>query len=174
MAPSPDRDIDDAGTERVIVNIDGLDELGSIREALDGIRDDIEWWIKNHRREQWVPMQPITSMPIDPLATDWSDRLNKLSAADLPDNRARQRDEAQQSSQKPATADDGIDDERHFCCQQPDLQWTGDPQFPGVECMNCGYVVADCGSVVMHSSPQADPDPEPKEQQRALFADQQD
>ena len=35
MWPSPDRDTEDAGAERVIVNID---ELAALREALDVIR----------------------------------------------------------------------------------------------------------------------------------------
>lgn len=171
MAPSPDIDIGEPGVERVIVNIDGLDELSAIREALDGIREDIDWWLNNHRREQWLPIQPITSMPLDPTAADWSERLNRFSTADVPAMTAREQPLCEPRPTQPAMAD-AIDGDRHFCCEHPDLKWTGDPQFPGVECMNCGYIVADCGSVVMQRSPEADP--EPKEQQRALFADQQD
>ncbi len=162
----------DDGTDRVIVNIDGLEELAAIREALDGIREDLDWWLKNHRREQWTPMQPITSMPIDPLAPGWAERVNKFTADDLPENTATKRSAERRSPDKPSTTADGIDDETEFCCETPDLQWTGDPQFPGVACQNCGYTVADCGSVVMHPAPGADPNPEPKEQQRALFAEE--
>lgn len=168
MARSSDRDADDRGAERVIVDIDGLQELSAIREALDGIREDIDWWLKNHRREQWLPIQPITSMPADPLAADWAQRVNKFTAADLPNNSAPAKSIPPTS---PPSPESGIDDETHFCCETPNLQWTGNPHVPGVVCMNCGYIVADCGSVVMQPSPEADPDPEPQEQQRALFSD---
>lgn len=174
MAPSREPETDDTGVDRVIINIDGVDELSAIREALDGIRDDFAWWFNNHRREQWLPMQPITSMPIDPLAPNWAERLNKFTAADLPGNtvsnppHGRPRPETPQATQ-PA---EGLDDETQFCCEAPDLQWTGNAHIPGVACMNCGYIVADCGSVVMQPSPEADPDPEPKEEQRGLFADE--
>jgi hypothetical protein len=171
MAASPDRDTDDASVERVIVNIDGLDELSAIREALDGIREDIDWWIKNHRREQWAPIQRITSMPINPLAADWSERLNEFTAADLSGAPAHGRPKPRTPEQA-AMAED-IDDDRHFCCEQPDLQWTGDPPFPGVACQNCGYTVADCGSVVLHPAPDDPPDAEANEPagpaQQALF-----
>ncbi|HET6884200.1 MAG TPA: hypothetical protein VFI31_28865 [Pirellulales bacterium] len=154
---------DDDDTERVIVNIDGLEELTAIRESLDGIREDFDWWLKNHRREQWLPMQPITSMPVDPLAPDWAERLNRFSAADLSENLAPDVRQPQPQSDNAIATEGRIDDETQFCCDAPNLQWTGDPQFPGVACQNCGYIVADCGSVVMHPSPQADPDPPSKE-----------
>src|SRR5258708_2730640 len=32
-----------------------------------------------------------------------------------------------------------------FCCETPDLQWTGEPDSAGVACLNCGYVVAQVG-----------------------------
>lgn len=174
MTRSPDRHADGTGTEHVIVDIDGLDELSAIREALDGIRDDVAWWLRNHRQEQWLPVQPITSMPLDPLAQDWAERLNKVTAADLPDNASPNRPERLQRSQppRPTRAAEGLDDETQFCCEAPDLQWTGNAHVPGVACMNCGYIVADCGSVVMQPSPEADPDPEHKEQQRGLFAEE--
>lgn len=169
MTRSSEQKGGDADVDRVIVNIDGLDELAAIREALDRIRDDLDWWMNNHRREQWLPVQPITSMPLDPLAPDWADRVNARTAADLPEKAPRTWPPPSPSSSA-AAADERIDDETQFCCETPDLQWTGNPHVPGVACQNCGYIVADCGSVVMQPVPDADPDPNPKEQQRPLFA----
>lgn len=171
MARSTDRDTGAPDTDpRVIVNIDGLDELSAIREALDAIRDDVAWWLNNHRREHWLPVQPITSMPVDPLAPDWAERLNKFTAADLPGNAHANRAAEHETPKRPPSAAEGIDNGTQFCCDAPDLQWTGNPHVPGVACMHCGYIIADCGSVVMQPSPEADPDPELKEQQRDLFA----
>lgn len=165
MARSPDRDADEPAAERVIVNIDGLEELTAIREALDGIRQDIDWWINNHRREQWLPVQPVTTVPVDLLAPAHDDRSSKLPGA-------REYARAIPTPPRPQTSNapnDSPNEATQFCCAVPDLQWTGDPHFPGVACLNCGYIVADCGSVVMQPSTDADPDPYPKEEQRALF-----
>lgn len=146
----------DDPAERVIVNIDGLEELSAIREALDGIRRNIDWWLSNHRRDQWLPVKPITSMPVDPLATNWAERLNTFTADDLQKNSSSTQRTPRSAPQHAATTTDGIDDEPLFCCESPNLQWTGDPDFPGIACANCGYTAVDCGSVVMSPAP-ADP-----------------
>lgn len=172
MSRSPETRSNEAGADRIIVNIDGFQELSAIREALDGIRQDIDWWINNHPGEQWLPVQPITSMPVDSAAPDWAERLNKLTATDPPENSQSKQRTPRSAPLPDPIATDGLDDETQFCCEAPELQWTGDPYFPGVACQNCGYIVADCGSVVMQPSPQADPDPEPKEEQRGLFAEE--
>jgi hypothetical protein len=155
MSRSREPTNDDAA-DRVIVKIDGLEELSAIREALDGIRQNIDWWMSNHHRDQWLPVKSITSMPIDPLATDWAERLNTFTSDDLPKNSSSKQRTPLSAPQHGANATDGIDDEARFCCEAPDLQWTGDPDFPGIACANCGYTAVDCGSVVMSPAP-ADP-----------------
>lgn len=171
MARSPDRDAGHAPAERVIVHIDGLEELTAIREALDEIRGDIAWWINNHRGDQWLPVQPVSTLPTD---ADVSPRNGQCTDDSLPTTQrhARTPPPQQPSTTSSATPNEDLDDDIHFCCQAPDLQWTGDPHFPGVACMHCGYIVADCGSVVMQASLESDPDPEPKEQQRDLFTNE--
>lgn len=47
--------------EGILLSADGIDKLTDISETLDEIRDDIAWWLKNNRQEQWGPIQPITS-----------------------------------------------------------------------------------------------------------------
>lgn len=169
MVRSSDRDSEAPGVERVIVNIDGLQELTAIREALDGIRQDIDWWISNHRPEQWLPVQPVTTVPADLLAPAHDDRSSTLPAAR---EHARATPTSKPRPQTSPGPNDSPNEETLFCCEAPHLQWTGDPQFPGVACRNCGYIIADCGSVVMQPSPEADPEPDPKDQQRALFSDE--
>ncbi|HUY87323.1 MAG TPA: hypothetical protein VMV10_01180 [Pirellulales bacterium] len=168
MKRNPQSSADDGNSiEHLVEKLAGVEwELAGIRQILDAIRDELAWWQKNSRSDEWTPVQPITSMPRDPTAPDWAERLNRLSSNDL----------TCQNAPSPAPAvPAGREGEPGFCCDTPDLQWTGDPQFPGVACRNCGYTVADCGSVVMHPAPGADPNPEPKpkEQQRALFAEEE-
>lgn len=165
---------EEGSAERLILSTDGVDKLTGIRETLDEIRDDIGWWLKNNRQEQWGPIQPITSMPKDPTAPDWADRVNKFTAADLPDHRSHHPPDSRRASKACNEVASDIDEESQFCCDAPDLQWTGDPQFPGVACLNCGYTVADCGTVVVYPVPDAGEnvdDPGPTHQQQKLFGD---
>jgi hypothetical protein len=54
-----------------------------------------------------------------------------------------------------------------FCCDNPTLEWNGDPDTPGVACANCHFIVADSGSLVAY--PEAEL-PKPRERQQTLFA----
>lgn len=171
MARSSDEAADDPTTERVIVTIDGLEALSAIGESLDRIRKSIDWWLSNRRRDEWLPVQPVTTLP-DAAATPTTVQSLRTVAPDgRPMPLCHHPVPTAPDTQTATAPAEGLDDETQFCCEAPDLQWTGDPHFPGVACMNCGYIVADCGSVVMQPSPEADPDPEPQEQQRALFSD---
>lgn len=171
MTRSSNERTDGANADGVSVTIDGFAELSAIRETLDAIRDDIAWWINNHRDDHWLPVQPIASMPLQSLAPGWADTVHPRTAAEPPPNANATRVAPATTSDAPRSSADGVDLETHFCCEAPELQWTGNPQFPGVACQNCGYIVADCGSVVMHPPPEADPDTAPKGQQRGLFAE---
>lgn len=61
-----------------------------IHQVLDEIREDFEWALQNdrfgaRRCDEWRPVTHITSMPKDPCAQDFGERLNRYSAADIPD-----------------------------------------------------------------------------------------
>lgn len=62
------------------------EELAVVRQVLDEIREELEWANRNRGEPDSTPMMPrrITSMPLDPCAPDWAERLNRFSAADLP------------------------------------------------------------------------------------------
>lgn len=61
------------------------DELTVLRDVLDEIRSELQWANRNREDGPWKPAPVhITSMPRDPTAPDWAERLNRFSAADLP------------------------------------------------------------------------------------------
>src|SRR6185436_18843423 len=58
-------------------------------QAIDDVREEFQWAVRNDRlggarEEQWKPVTHITSMPKDPCATDFGERVNRYSAMDLP------------------------------------------------------------------------------------------
>lgn len=142
MPRIPDTDADDHAMERLGEKVGNVEhELASLRQTLDEIRDDIAWWMKNNQKDEWQPIQPITSMPADSLAPDWAQRLNRYSPKDLSTPLA--------ASQSPTRPAERAESQRRFCCDASDLRWTGEPEFPGISCANCGYTAVDCGTVVM-------------------------
>ncbi len=75
-------------TDAIAQVLDRLrEELAILREVLDEIRDELQWANRNRDLDQAPASAPrrITSMPLDPAAADWAERLNRYSAADLPD-----------------------------------------------------------------------------------------
>lgn len=62
-----------------------LEELAMARQMLEEIQDDLAWAIMSqHDRNQVGPIPlRITSLPLDPCAPDWAERVNRFSAADV-------------------------------------------------------------------------------------------
>jgi hypothetical protein len=56
-----------------------------LTQAVDDFREDIEWALRNDKLsyERGTAIH-ITSMPKDPLAADFGERINRYTAADLP------------------------------------------------------------------------------------------
>ncbi|MGE0533453.1 MAG: hypothetical protein AB7O68_00660 [Pirellulales bacterium] len=51
------------------------EEIGTLRDSIDEIRELFQWALNNGRQEAPTPFQ-LTSMPLDPAAADWSARVN--------------------------------------------------------------------------------------------------
>jgi hypothetical protein len=150
------------------------DELAGIRRVVDEIQGDLEWVTRNPRADEWRPIQPITSIPFNPLAADWAERVNRFTAADIPQAESLAEPATASTAAGDGPAEDDDDAEQLvFCCDSPALIWTGHPDYPGVGCANCGYMVADCGSVVMSPPPDVHgcelPLEPPGPEQRQLF-----
>lgn len=127
-------------------------ELVVLRRVMDEIREDIGWAVRN--APDLIPAlgaRRITSMPLDPCAPDWSERLNRLTPADLPPEPGASAARPQKVLVRAEDFERAMEsvEQLVYCCESPDLQWTGDPEYPGVECRKCGYIVAEAGSVEM-------------------------
>jgi hypothetical protein len=156
MPPNrPDNRPDDEAIDSLTAALEDVrDDLTDIRRVVDDIHGDMEWATRNRQTDEWRPIQSITSMPLDPLAADWAERLNRFTAADILQPRSLAAPvTASTAADRPAEDNDDAE-QLVFCCESPHLIWTGHPDYPGVGCANCGYVVADCGSVVMSPPPE--------------------
>lgn len=152
-----------------------------LREAIDELRENYEWAVNNVAAAvEWIPARRITSMPVNPCAPDWSERLNRFTPSDV--RQDSMCNEAETSASKPQTvlvrAEDfarAMEDVEQlvYCCASPNLQWTGDPESPGIECIHCGYVIAQTGELLIYreESEQDAPgkDPPRPDPQRQLF-----
>ena len=89
--------------ERLVETVERLEgELRFIRETLDRIQDDFEWNLNNApaRQDSWLPASPpfrITSLPREPLAPEFRERINKVTQDE---QNALRNDEATSIEQK--------------------------------------------------------------------------
>jgi len=121
------------------------DEVVGLYRVVNEVREDLGWIARNHHRpNDWQVAQPITSMPLDPLAADWSARLNRFTAADLP---STQQDVEANGNGQASKGDAENVDKLRFCCEQPRLQWEGERENATIVCSSCGFVLADDGQL---------------------------
>ena len=146
----------------------------------------------------------ITSMPSDPAAPDFAARVNTYHPEDLPAESDTeniscsilidgQQFAAAVERLGPEVADalacgetvpieagrlaeamNGVE-QFVYCCPQPNLEWYGDPDHPGIACANCGFPVAHEGDILCWREPGEEAKPPPEEQnprdskQREMF-----
>lgn len=61
------------------------DQLQVLRVVLDEIREEFVWALRNPEHfHAPTPICRVTSMPSDPCAKDWGERLNRFTPQDLP------------------------------------------------------------------------------------------
>lgn len=157
-------------------------EVRALRQVLDEIRDEIGWATRNlPEAVASLGGRRITSMPVDPCEPDWAERVNRFTPADLPGS---------QPPESPRGTTIHVDAEQFakamesveqlvYCCESPELAWTGDPEQPGVECRQCGYIVAEAGSVTMNpaddeTEKKSRPEPDHSKQNRFEESDDDD
>jgi hypothetical protein len=153
------------------------EHVQDVWQTLDEIRGELQWVLRN-AQDNPGSARPIriTSMALDPCDPEWGKKLNALRPEDLPTEVAqRSRDasvtvdaaqfEHAMDSLSPPRSDGKQSDritvraeefaaamenveELVYCCTEPQLAWEGDPDAPSVVCRQCGFVVAEFGSVV--------------------------
>ena len=62
------------------------EQVRMLRLSLDEIEQELGWAIRTRVLDRLPPPSPtrVTSMPLDPLAEDFHERVNAISPADLP------------------------------------------------------------------------------------------
>ena len=66
-----------------VVSLDG--RLAVLTTAIDELREEVQWAIRNDKLSCTPkPVMHITSLPRDPLAPDFGERINRLSGNDVP------------------------------------------------------------------------------------------
>lgn len=79
----------DAHAEHVDRLADAVEEVAGqlevLRQVLDEIREDFQWAVRNDRFRSEHPCAPLTSLPADPLAPDFGERVNRVKPEDLPE-----------------------------------------------------------------------------------------
>lgn len=59
-------------------------QLEVLRQVLDEVREEFQWAVRNGQLVSPPSITHVTSMPRDPCAPDWAERLNRLTPEDLP------------------------------------------------------------------------------------------
>ena len=77
---------------------ENTEEVGVLRDAIDELRELYQWNLNNACHDTPPPFQ-LTSMPLNPLASDWSARLNRVNGdAIQADSHSELADETEQST----------------------------------------------------------------------------
>lgn len=100
------------------------EEVRILRMAIDELRDDVVWAARQVLTTGYQVSGKPPPPPRDPLAPDADYVLPRTQVAE-------------------------VSDELLYCCDSPALAWHGPTDAPGIACTNCGYLVADEGSVVI-------------------------
>lgn len=149
------------------------EEVRVLRQAVDDLREEIQWAARNlvDPDQGSLANRRIRTMPLDPCAADFAERVNATAPALLSlDTRC----EESQHSSTGSSVERSIE-QPAFCCEQPSLQWFGTPDAPDIGCTACGYLVAQEGDILCwnddggKSASSASPPSKAQQQQRDLF-----
>ena len=104
-------DMTDDLLDNLAIEVSDLkDEIKVFRTVMDEIREDLEWLVRNLRIADVPRPIQLTSMPVDPCADDFHERVNAVSRDDLPDevsthgqsNEAPQHEEGREDARQPS------------------------------------------------------------------------
>jgi hypothetical protein len=99
--PTPAPGAAESQLDRLIDAVETVaEQLQVLREVIDEIREEFQWAIRNDRLRCPGQVVHVTSMPADPCAEDWAERVNRLTAEDLPSDDASAEPRAESSGQR--------------------------------------------------------------------------
>jgi hypothetical protein len=76
---------DHSPQERVADALESINSaIQDLCEEIHRLHDEVSWALSNDRFHSPPPAWQVTSMPVDPVAADFGERLNELTPADLP------------------------------------------------------------------------------------------
>lgn len=164
MAKAPSNKLTAGDVQDLAVAVEQLTEVCRLLQtSVDELRDDVVWAARQALAVGDSLVPGHLRRPYDPLAPDAAPALA---------------DEGELSSEPEHAMDRPTEDcdTEAYCCAEPNLQWHGDPDAPGIACANCGYLVAEMGSVLIwrgetdeQQANQADQPAEPEQHQGELF-----
>lgn len=152
------------------------DEVRVLRESVDELREEVQYGVRNlldfARNPQWARQDRST--PIDLGTSDFTDQSNKRREQDVPADITGGKVERE----PPADVTEVVE-RRIYCCDQPKLEWCGDPDRPGIACAHCGFPVAHEGDILGWRATEEEEKPDtpepsrragpPRSPQRKLF-----
>lgn len=132
-----------------------------LQTSVDELRDDVVWAARQVLAAGDAASPGQRRRQYDPLAPD-AEASVTVGPSSPPPRLEHTMDQGDEEAESP------------YCCDQPRLEWNGDPDTPGVVCANCGYVIAENGSVVIwrdesDAAEAADRPAEPEQRQGSLF-----
>lgn len=104
------RSIDDHDDSALIESIDALQqEIRVLRDAVDELRIELQYLVRNPQEVSGVETMErlrITSLPLDPAASDFGERVNAVSERTVAELRVET--ETAQEEKRPATNQRGL------------------------------------------------------------------
>ena len=156
MAKAPKNPVTAGDVQDLAIAVEQLtEEARLLRMSLDELLDDVIWAARQVLTTGYQASGTAAPMPNDAFA-------HPGSTTPVTENGSGHSREVNEGGE--------------YCCVSPRLTWSGDPDAPGVACENCGYVIAENGSVVIWRDEASEPEStkaerqtEPEQRQGNLF-----
>lgn len=101
------RSIDGEADSELIESIDSLrEQVEVLRNAVDELREELQYLVRNpgeNRTAETIERLRVTSLPLDPAAEDYDDRVNAVPEATVANLRTAG-ETTQENRQQPATS----------------------------------------------------------------------
>ena len=98
-------------SEALVASIDALrDEVNVLRTAVDELREELQWLVRNpgeNRVAEMIERLRVTSLPLDPAADDFGQRVNAVPEETIAELRTSP-ETTHERKQQPAASQRGL------------------------------------------------------------------